>query len=159
MFDAMLDLTRTPRDAVTEQHEPERQMLFCLGNVTYLLGVTPSNLLPHPWIITFTHSTLCYSNSKIWLLSNIQQKLVHQPSCWPPEKHGPATLPTTGPMMEDWVGSGDTVVGGAIEPDMQMGKVGESVVKEGSGGKSSGRKNGGRQERNIGTWDKSWTDF
>lgn len=46
----------------------------------------------------------------------------------------PATLPTTGPMMEAWVGSGDTVVGGAIEPDMQIGKVGESVVKGGSGG-------------------------
>ena len=60
----------------------------------------------------------------------------------------PATLPTTSPMMEDWVGSGDTVVGGAIEPDMQIGKVGESVVKGESGGRSSGR-NG--QERNIGT--------
>ena len=57
----------------------------------------------------------------------------------------PATLPTTGPMMEDWVGSGDTVVGGAIEPDMQIGKVGESVLKGGSGSRN-------RQERNIGTW-------
>ena len=32
-----------------EQHEPEGQMLFCLGNVTYLLHVTPSNPLPHPF--------------------------------------------------------------------------------------------------------------
>ena len=32
----------------TEQHEPEGRMLFCLGNVTYLLDVTPSNPLPHP---------------------------------------------------------------------------------------------------------------
>ena len=31
-----------------EQHEPEGQMLFHLGNVTYLLDVTPSNPLPHP---------------------------------------------------------------------------------------------------------------
>ena len=29
----------------TEQHEPE---VFRLGNVTYLLDVTPSNPLPHP---------------------------------------------------------------------------------------------------------------
>ena len=32
----------------TEQHEPEGQMLFCLGNVTNLLDVTPSNLMPYP---------------------------------------------------------------------------------------------------------------
>ena len=32
----------------TEQHEPERQNVFRLGNVTYLLDVTPSNPLPHP---------------------------------------------------------------------------------------------------------------
>ena len=32
----------------TEQHEPKGQMLFSLGNVTYLLDVTPSNSLPHP---------------------------------------------------------------------------------------------------------------
>ena len=32
----------------TEQHEPEGRMLFCLGNVTHLLDVTPSNSLPHP---------------------------------------------------------------------------------------------------------------
>ena len=32
----------------TEQHEPEGRMLFHLGNVTYLLDVTPSNPLPHP---------------------------------------------------------------------------------------------------------------
>ena len=86
-------------------------------------------------------------------------KLVHQPPYWVPEKHGSSNPPHCPNDREDWVGSSDTVVGGAIEPDMQMGKVGESVVKEGSGGKSSGRKNGGRQERNIGTWDKSWTDF
>ena len=64
----------------------------------------------------------------------------------------PAALPTTGPTMEAWEGSGDTVVGGAIEPDMQIGKVGESVVKGGSGGRNG-------QERNIGTCDKSWTNF
>ena len=29
-------------------HEPEGRMLFCLGNVTNLLDVTPSNTLPHP---------------------------------------------------------------------------------------------------------------
>ena len=29
-----------------EQYDPERRMLFCLGNVTYLLDVTPSNPLP-----------------------------------------------------------------------------------------------------------------
>ena len=34
-----------------EQHEPEGQMLFCLGNMTYLLAVTPSNPLPHPLFI------------------------------------------------------------------------------------------------------------
>ena len=32
----------------TEQHESEGRMLFCLGNVTNLLHVTPSNLMPHP---------------------------------------------------------------------------------------------------------------
>ena len=32
----------------TEQHEPEGRMLFCLGNVTNLLDVTPSNPMPHP---------------------------------------------------------------------------------------------------------------
>ena len=34
----------------TEQHEPEGQMrmLFCLGNVTNLLDVAPSNQIPHP---------------------------------------------------------------------------------------------------------------
>ena len=31
-----------------EQHEPEGRMLFCLGNVTNLLDVTPSNPMPHP---------------------------------------------------------------------------------------------------------------
>ena len=31
----------------TEQHEPEGRMLFCLGNVTNLLDVTPSNQMPH----------------------------------------------------------------------------------------------------------------
>ena len=31
----------------TEQHEPEGGM-FCLGIVTHLLDVTPSNPLPHP---------------------------------------------------------------------------------------------------------------
>ena len=30
------------------QHKPEGRMLFYLGNVTYLLDVTPSNPLPHP---------------------------------------------------------------------------------------------------------------
>ena len=42
-------------------------------------------------------------------------------------------------------------MGGDIEPDMQIGKVGESVVKGGSGGRSSSRKNSGGEERNIGT--------
>ena len=32
----------------TEQHEPEGRMLFCLGNVTNLLDVTPSNQISHP---------------------------------------------------------------------------------------------------------------
>ena len=32
----------------TEQHEPEGRMLLCLGNVTNLLDVTPSNQMPHP---------------------------------------------------------------------------------------------------------------
>ena len=32
----------------TEQHEPEGQMLFRLGNVTDLLDVTPNNPIPHP---------------------------------------------------------------------------------------------------------------
>ena len=32
----------------TEQHEHKRRMLFQLGNVTYLLDVTPSNPLPRP---------------------------------------------------------------------------------------------------------------
>ena len=31
-----------------EQQGPEGRMLFHLGNVTYLLDVTPSNPLPHP---------------------------------------------------------------------------------------------------------------
>ena len=55
---------------VAEQHEP--------GSVwgTQLI-VTCSNLLP-TLIIT---SILCqYSSPKVWLLSNIQQTLVHQPS-------------------------------------------------------------------------------
>ena len=30
-----------------EEHEPEGRILFRLGNVTYLLDVTPSNPLPH----------------------------------------------------------------------------------------------------------------
>ena len=33
----------------TEQHKPKWQMLFHPGYVTYLLDVTPSNLLPHPY--------------------------------------------------------------------------------------------------------------
>ena len=32
----------------TEQHEPEGRMLFCLGNLTNLLDVTPSNQMSHP---------------------------------------------------------------------------------------------------------------
>ena len=50
-----------------EQREPEGQMLFCLGNVTYLLDGTASNIIT---------STLCYSSSKIWLLSNMQQTII-----------------------------------------------------------------------------------
>ena len=30
------------------QHEPEGRMLFCLGNITNLLDVTPRNPMPHP---------------------------------------------------------------------------------------------------------------
>ena len=52
----------------TEQHEHKGQRLFCLGNASYLLDVTPSNLQPNP-IITYDF-TLCYSSSKIWLLSH-----------------------------------------------------------------------------------------
>ena len=52
-------ITVTPRDC----------NLF--RNITYLLDVTPSNPLPHS--LSPTHSNLCYSSSKIWLLSNIQQ--------------------------------------------------------------------------------------
>ena len=32
----------------TGQYEPERQMLFCLRNVTNLFDVTTSNQMPHP---------------------------------------------------------------------------------------------------------------
>ena len=32
----------------TEQQEPEGRMVFRLGNVIYLLDVTPSNPLPNP---------------------------------------------------------------------------------------------------------------
>ena len=32
----------------TEQHEPKGWILFCLGNVTNLLDVTPRNPMPHP---------------------------------------------------------------------------------------------------------------
>ena len=60
-----------------EQHEPERWMLFRLGNVTYLLDVTPSNPLPHPLSPPCTHSTLCYLSSKFWLLSSIQHTYIH----------------------------------------------------------------------------------
>ena len=31
-----------------EQHEPKGQTLFCLGNVTKMFDVTPSNQLPRP---------------------------------------------------------------------------------------------------------------
>ena len=41
-------LTNSSYIPQTEQHEPEGQMLFHLGNVTNLLDVTPSNPLPHP---------------------------------------------------------------------------------------------------------------
>ena len=41
----MLQISYIPQ---MEQHEPEGRMLFRLGNVTYLLDVTPSNQLPHP---------------------------------------------------------------------------------------------------------------
>ena len=52
-----------------EQHEPEGRMLICLGNVTYLLNVAPSNPLPHPL------SPPPFS-SKILLLGNIQQSRI-----------------------------------------------------------------------------------
>ena len=53
----------------TEQHEPEGQMLFCLGNVINLLDVTPSNPMPHPLHLHPSH----FVRSKMWLLSNIQK--------------------------------------------------------------------------------------
>ena len=72
----------------TEQHSPLGFMLFCLGNVTYLLDVTlathcHTHYHLNPLIIIKTHyhqnplsstpiSTMCYSNTSIWLLSNIQ---------------------------------------------------------------------------------------
>ena len=34
--------------AYMEHHEPKSWMLFRLGNITYLVDVTPSNSLPHP---------------------------------------------------------------------------------------------------------------
>ena len=43
--------------------------ILSLGNVTYFLDVTLSNQMPHP-LSNSTHSTLCYSSLKIWLLSN-----------------------------------------------------------------------------------------
>ena len=42
----------------TEQHEPEGQMLFCLGNVINLLDVTPSNPMPHPLHLHSFHFVL-----------------------------------------------------------------------------------------------------
>ena len=57
-----------------EQHEPKGQMLFHLGNVTYLLDVAPSNPLPHP----LSPPPIPLQDHKIWLLSNIQQK--HMPT-------------------------------------------------------------------------------
>ena len=53
----------------TEQHEPEGQMLFCLGNVINLLDVTPSNPMPHLLHLHPSH----FVRSKMWLLSNIQK--------------------------------------------------------------------------------------
>ena len=49
---------------------------FCLRKVTYLLNVTPSNPLYHAHYHLHP-STSCYSSSKIWLLSNIQQTHTH----------------------------------------------------------------------------------
>ena len=57
----------------TEQHEPEQRMLFCLGNVTNLLDVTPSNQMSHPF-----HFVLF---KVIWLLSNIQQVELQYTRC------------------------------------------------------------------------------
>ena len=54
----------------TEQHEAKARLLFSPGNV---VGCYPQQLIT-THIITSTHSTLCYSSSKIWLLSNIQQE-------------------------------------------------------------------------------------
>ena len=74
--------------------EHDQQILFCLRNVINLFDVAPSNPLSHPlspppvhwclltsWVhyncnkqvqsTVSTHFTLCYSSSKIWLLSNI----------------------------------------------------------------------------------------
>ena len=58
---------------LTEQHELKEQMLFHLGNVTYLLHVTPSNPLPHP----LSPLPIPLRSLKIWLLSNIQQAYIH----------------------------------------------------------------------------------
>ena len=58
----------------SKQHEPEGQILFCLGGVTYLLDVAPSNPLPHP----LSPPPIPLQDHKIWLLSNIQQK--HMPT-------------------------------------------------------------------------------
>ena len=70
---ALAACTHSPAGAPMSQ---KGKMLFCLGNVTDLLDVTPSNPMPHPLPSQTTHSTSCYLRSKIWLLSNIQQSLL-----------------------------------------------------------------------------------
>ena len=102
-----------------EHHEPEEQMLFCLGNVTYLLDVTPSNPCTATPIVTNSFN-LNYSSSKIWLLSNIQQCAV-SPS--------PTSLNTTcSDPHTQWAWEG-TITGGNPArregvPDLQGGRVG-----------------------------------
>ena len=44
--------------SLMEQHEPEGRMLFCLGNVTNLLDVTPSNQLLHHYHLQPFHFVL-----------------------------------------------------------------------------------------------------
>ena len=81
MVEVMMDVAAgcQGQHPTSKLHFPKKLMLLCLGNVTflgnitYLLDVTPQQ----PAATSIYHFHLCYSRSKIWLLSNIYPIAIH----------------------------------------------------------------------------------